>query len=181
MTHTPLQFVGPVEGYVANFLRKNQWRVAKTHDWEDSMQEAQLVFWKCRVRYPDVEQKHMMALFKTAWGNHFTDLAKKATEARVVVTEADLSADDDSASIDLQGSPDNEALVMIMLKQAPREVQTVLALFVSAPSELLEMAIQAWRAGGHRQAEGNKMINRCLGIPEDHDSIGNVRRYFLGN
>lgn len=177
-----MHFKGPVEGWVVNFLTKNHWRVANTHEMEDAIQEAALIFWRCRTRYPDVEDKHLMALFKTAWTRHFTDLARSASEARNIVSESDLASDDERGGrVDLVGEPDNEALLLLMIKQAPREIQTVLALFVSAPSELLEMATEAWRAGGKKKAEGNKMINRCLGVAEDHDTIGNVRRYFLGH
>lgn len=180
---TSLQFEGVVEGYVVNHLKKELWRISPTHAWEDAMQEARLIFWRCRVRYPDIqEDKHLMALFKTAWTHHFTDLAKKASAGRHVVCASDLELDEDqSPAWDLAGSPDNEGLLLLMIKQAPAEVQTVLSLFLSAPAELLELAAQAWRASGKKKAEGNKMINRCLGLPEDRDSIGEVHRYFLGS
>ena len=55
----------------------------------------------------------------------------------------------------------------------------VLSLFLNAPSELLELATQSWRAKGRRKAEGNSMINQCLGLPEGSDPIGAVEDYFL--
>jgi hypothetical protein len=177
-----MQFEGPVEGYVVNFLAKNQWRVEKMQDREDSLQEARLIFWRCRVKYPDVEDKHLMALFKTAWGRHFIDLANKATDASFLVFDSSRGdSDDEAPKIDTAGDLDNDGMLVLMIKQAPREIQTVLSLFVSAPAELLELATEAWRRGGKKNAEGNRMINRCLGVPEDHDTIGNVRRYFLGH
>lgn len=175
-----LNFSGAIEGYVVNTLAKEYWKVQRSMEWEDVMQEAKLVFWQVTTHYPDVEDKHLMALFKTSWQRRFTDLATKDTNSRHVLTESSLTSDDDSpCRIDSVGDSDTNGMLELMVQQAPNEVRMVLNLLLKAPTELLEMASEAWRSSGKRKAEGNNMINRCLGFPKGTDSLGNVHRYFL--
>ncbi len=176
-----LSFKGPVEGYVVNQLSRHYWRVRATMEWDDVMQEARVTFLKVSMTYPGVEDKHLMSLFKTAWSRRFTDMAEADTASRVVVYEYTMSDDDsEAASFDpvdtgISGNP----ILALMIEQAPSEIKTVLNLFLSAPAELLELATSAWRAGGRKNAEGNKMVNKLLGRPANMDSLGNVERYFL--
>ena len=73
-------FTGPIEGYVKNFLKRNQWKVQHTLDFEDCVSEAKLTYIRLIRRLEKnnskVENaKHFMSLFKTAWGRYFIDLA----------------------------------------------------------------------------------------------------------
>jgi len=97
-----------------------------------------------------------------------------------VLTESSLTSDDDApCRIDSVGDSDTNGMLELMVQQAPNEVRMVLNLLLKAPTELLEMASEAWRSSGKRKAEGNNMINRCLGFPKGTDSLGKVHRYFL--
>lgn len=173
-----LQFTGPVEGYVVNFLRKNFWRIAGTHEWDDAMQEARLIFLRVQRKYPDAEDKHLMSLFKTAWGHHFTDLSVKDSRGRHIQSESNLARDEDSLPREMVGATDNDGMLAMMIRQAPSEVRMVLSLFLSAPAELLETAARAWSGGPRGKKEGNALINRCLGLPENTESLEAVRDYF---
>jgi len=165
---------GPIAGYVVNFLTAQHWKIARTVPKDDALQEAYCVFLRCKRKYTTVtEPQHFMALFKTAWYNHFTDLANNDTAERVVHQEPETP-------IEQVGATDNDGALAIMLRQAPREVSMVLSLFLNAPQELLDIALASWKAGGDRRSKsgGSKQVNRLLGLPEDQDTMKQVIDYF---
>ena len=176
------KFEGPIMGYVANSLPGHVWKVAPLYDRDDLMQEAYLVFLRCASKYPALDEaKHFMALFKTAWSNHVILLAKKATQNRFTVPEAQLDKDDGSEwRRDAPGDLDNEGLLRTMVRQAPSEVLMVLNLFLSAPAELVELASEAWSRQAKRGADPNDFVCRALGLPAGARPIDKVREY-LGN
>lgn len=179
MSYLP-EFKGPVEGYVVNFLKRNLWRVARTHDHEDAMQEAHLVFLRTAARYPMVDTpQHFMALFKTSWANEFHDLSVGATEARRLVSDANPDDDETAqAYSEIVGELDNDGMLAVMIRQAPTEVLMVLNLFLNAPTELLELARAAWRRSGRYQSDGDQAASRMLGLPPGSTPITTTKEYF---
>lgn len=177
--HLP-EFKGPIEGYVVNFLKKNFWRVAATHDREDIMQEAHLVFLRVASRYPMVETpQHFMALFKRTWANEFNDLSDRATLARQLVSEHLFEeGEEETWQRDAVGDLDNDGALAVMVRQAPREVVMVLNLFLNAPQELLELALTTWRKNGNYKAEGDKAVAKMLGLPAGSTPITSTQTYF---
>jgi hypothetical protein len=171
------EWKGPVEGYVVNFLKKNYWRVAATHEYEEAMQEARLVFLVCASHYPLLDTpQHFMALFKRTLENEFHDLSEKATKARALLPE---QMDEDGPSMyDVVGELDNDGALRTMVRQAPSEVVMVLNLFLNAPQELLELAQRAWRREGHYGADSDKAVARMLGLPEGSTPVTTTKRYF---
>lgn len=175
-------YQGPIEGYVMNYLRRNFWKVRNFMEFEDASQEAALVFSSLVQAYPEMDTpQHFMALFKTSWHRHFTDLANKDTVSRVVCFEhgAPIQQEDEPTQLDVQGSPDNEALILLAIKQAPEEVRQVLSLFLNAPIELLQLATDTWKRQGRYKAEGNQMVSRMLGMPQNSEPLDRVYQYFL--
>ncbi len=181
MSHLP-EFKGAIEGYVVNFLKKNHWRISNTHDREEAIQEAYIVFLRTAARYPLVETpQHFMALFKTSWANEFTDLAAKATYARQLVSEhlfEDGGGEEVWWTRAVIGDTDNDGTLGVMLRQAPREVVMVLNLFLNAPQELLELALSTWRKNGRYKADGDKAVAKMLGLPPDSTPVTDTQRYF---
>jgi DNA-directed RNA polymerase specialized sigma24 family protein len=181
MSYLP-EFKGPVEGYVVNFLHKNLWRVSRTHDFDDAMHEAYLVFLRTASKYPDLDTpQHFMALFKTSWMNEFHDLSTKATEARRLVTEALFGGEDSDGEEyrrDVIGDLDNDGSLAVMVRQAPKEVLLVLNLFLNAPQELLELAMTTWRKNGKYRADGDKAVAKMLGLPPDSTPVSDTQKYF---
>lgn len=178
MSNFTAEFKGPIEGYVVNYLAANFWRVQASMTRPDCMQEAQLVFLRCKRNYEhDVDNPaHFMALFKRSWSNHFTDLAEKDTAQRQC---GQLPQDmEEPTGPEPVGELENAGYLRVMVAQAPREVAMVLNLFISAPSELLELAMAAWRQRGHLEAGGNKHVARMLGLPADSRPLDLVHDYF---
>jgi DNA-directed RNA polymerase specialized sigma24 family protein len=175
-----LTFKGPLEGWTVNYTKKIYWRVERTHTWEDLMQEAQVVFLKCRARYPDVETpQHFMALYKTSWSRHMVDLARKDTEDRVLVSASEQdSPDGESFSYDPVGELSHDGDLALLLHQAPSEIKAVLGLMLQAPKELLDIALAGWNGLDRRcKAGGSRKICRMLGLPEDMDVLTQLYDY----
>jgi len=169
------EFKGPIEGYLVNSITREGWRVAETHDRDDLMQEGYLVFIRCAARYPLLDTaKHFMALFKRAWANHVNDLSTKATRARQVGYKE--PEDWLRRPVEQIGETDNAGVLAAMVRQAPREVMLVLNLFLSAPNELLALAMRNWDESKPEQL--NERLCQLLGFPAGTPLVEKVRDYF---
>ena len=182
--HYVPEFPGPVEGWVVNFLKDNLWRVQRTMDRDDCLQEARLVFLRVARTYPNVDAPHFMALFKTSWTRRFNDLSMEDSAIR----EAEISmyrdrGEDDGPDLPSEhvGDMVNEGELRVMLRQAPREVSMFLNLMLRAPQEVIELTLASWKGRDRRaKAGGSERINRLLGLPEEHDLLSQTERYFRG-
>lgn len=172
-------FKGPIEGWVVNHMAANFWRVERTQCRDDVMQDAYIVFARVAEVYPGVEAKHFMALFKRSWTNHFTDLANEDTQSRRVGRAVVRNSEGQEQDAEYIGETDNDGVLATMLRQAPEEVTAVLALFLNAPSEILELALASWKGEDRRmKSGGSKKICQMLGLPEDLDVMRQVEEYF---
>lgn len=183
MTYTP-EWTGAVEGYVKNFLAKNLWRLRGTHEHEDAVNSAYVMFLVCASKYPALDTpQHFMALFKTAWTNEFNDLSVKAGNVRKAISMTDLNRVDEDGEeittpIESVGEMDNAGALALMVKQAPKEVLMVLNLFLNAPQELLELATKAWTESGKYQAGGERWVEKMLGMKAGTCPIKKTEEYF---
>lgn len=170
-------FTGPIEGWLTNYLKKNYWRVDGYYEYEDVFQEAYIVFLRVSRKYPEVEARHFMSLFKTAWSNKFTDMTNVTSLNRAATPLPEQDSGEESG-YEVVGDLDNSGALLIALEQAPSEVRQVLKLLLAAPLEILELAQSCWRSNGKNSADGNNLINEALGRPKGTDSIGAVVTYF---
>ena len=150
---------GPVAGYAHNFTSKNYWRVSRIMEMEDTRQEAYVVFLKVKKAYGSKIDNGawFMSLYKRALSNRFNDLSDKNT---AVSAEAMGAIVPDSKTLD-------RSLLMTMIEEAPEEVKSVLSLFLEAPKELLDLAVNAWEQDGKKKIHGNQFLCKMLG----HDSL----------
>lgn len=176
------EFAGPIEGWVVNGMKANYFRVERTLSREEYLQEAYLVYLRVLRKYEGTvtEPKHFMSLFKRAWTNELNDLATKDTHHRQMVAMPTMRSDDgDEAEVDVLGDLDNDGMLATMIRQAPSEVVMVLNLFLNAPQELLELALQSWRGKDRRYNHGgSERICRLLGLDPSHDVMATVEEYF---
>lgn len=182
MHYTP-EFKGPIEGWVVNHLRTNYWKVGRTMAREDVLQEAYLVFLRCKQKYPKMDTpQHFMSLFKTSWSRQFINFANADTESRVLTEMPIIRTEDGDVELDVAGERDNDGYLSVLLSQAPAEVLLVLNLFLQAPQELLEIALSSWVGKDRRcRAGGSKKINQMLGLPTDLDVMQITEDYFKQN
>lgn len=175
-------FEGPIEGYIMNFINKNCWKVARAYQREDLKQEAYLIFLRCVGKYPDLETpQHFMALFKTAWFHHFTDLANEDTASRIMVSPVYKTTEDGTTEVvyEAPGDSEHDGYLSMLLEQAPREISMVLNLFLNAPQELLDLALGSWNGRDRRyKAGGSQRICQMLGLPQNRDVLKEVEEYF---
>lgn len=177
------RFEGAIEGYVMNYLRQHQWKVAASMEHDDSMQEARLVFLRLASKYGVMDTpQHFMALFKTAWHRRFLDLARGDSNSRsVFVGGFSLGTDTDEPHSLLDmiiGEEDNAGYLNTLLREAPRDVITILSFFVTAPPTLIQAAGEAWTGKGHKRRDGNQMLCQLLGFTKGTDVLGIVTTYF---
>lgn len=172
------KFEGPIQGWTVNWLTENGWRFEPYHERGDMLQNAYIVFLKCSSRYPEVEPRHFMALYQTAWKRYCINLAKKVSSDRRCQSASRLDREShETFEVEPVGDLDNYGYVSLMLKQAPREVTLVLTLMLNAPSELLDMAMSAMKAKNRRVSD-ESMICSMLGLPEGSTPLQTVRDYF---
>lgn len=174
------EFKGPIEGYVVNYLKREMWKVSRTQEYEDMMQEAFYVFLKCKARYEDTvnEPQHFMALFKTAWFHHFTNLTIKDTARRHEVA-GPMKSDEEGEVIEYMGETNNEGQLAVMLRQAPAEILQVVNLFLNCPQEILDMALASWRGQDRRYiGGGSRKVCQLLGIDSNRDILAETIEYF---
>jgi hypothetical protein len=182
--YTP-EFTGPIEGWTANHVNKNLWKVKRLYDRADLMQEAYLVFDRVAKKYPDLETgSQFMALYKMAWSNQMINFANADTKDRVMC-QMPIFRDEGSASSEETGEREfigehyHDGYLAVMIKQAPKEVISVLNLFLSAPQELLDVALASWNGSDKRcVAGGSKKICKMLGLDPKLDVMRMVADYF---
>lgn len=172
-------FAGPIEGWLVNYNTKNFWKVARSMEWDDLLQDGYLVFMRCSNKYPILDTpQHFMSLFKRAWTNHFTDLAKRDSLQRLEVADH-VELEGDEVVREPLGELDHAGDLVLMIQQAPREIQMVINLFINAPAEVVAVALASWSGEDRRRNDGgSSKICRLLGLPKDYDVLSEVRNYF---
>jgi len=179
MAYVPT-FTGPIEGWTVNYSKLNFWRVNGSMEWSDVMQEAYLVFLRCVGKYPDLETpQQFMALYKMAWFNAFTDFAHADTRLRLMVSETTLTQEGEEINYEPIGDLNHDGSLATLIRQAPKEVLMVLNLFLSAPTEILDLALTGWKVrDARRTTGGSKRICQMLGLPPDLNVLQMVEDHF---
>ena len=176
-------FTGPFEGYVHNFLKSNYWKVQRTLEYDDVMQEARLKFYVMLYRmnkngHEIKNQKHLMALFKTSWNNHFITMAKKSssykensfTDSIHVTEEGDLDIES------IIGYEDCQAFLDVKVNQATGEVKEVLNLILNTPKEVLDLIANSY---GSKDVFNNKVLCRILGKNSTTTNLIKMTKLYL--
>ncbi len=178
------QFDGAISGWAVNYIKRNYWRVASRHEFEDLIQEAWIIFDKVRDNYPHVNNApQFFCLFRTAFTNHIHDLAINSTSERnlvVDISEEDLSYEDILANI--MGDCPNAGFANVLFKQAPRELKLLLrSMFDDAKRDLFLQKMKR-RDPGHRLSERettNQYWCRIVGLdPNKVDLVDLLHEHF---
>lgn len=84
----------PIVGWIHNFAVHNYWRVAGFYELDDLCQDGLLCAVRCRNRYGDITDQHLMTLVKTSFNRYLIDLTRRYRAAGDVVYLADLGVDE---------------------------------------------------------------------------------------
>ena len=121
------EWTSELEGYSKNYISRNYWRVQSTMSFDQAMGEARFVFATLREKYPGVEPKHFMALFKVSLTNHFNDESTFDTNARSIESLEHLEERDESrpyaSKLIPQRVEHNEGFLLCLIEEAPEEIQ----------------------------------------------------------
>ena len=177
------KFEGAIEGYVANFLRANYWRVAASMEFEDCLQEARWLFLKLDKRYGVMDSpKHFMALYKQSWHRYFIDLSKRDTKQRNEVSDINRQEegiDTYNGFVEaIVGDTDCSGSLLILIQQAPEDVRTVLSFLLGLSDISTESEIIFGKGGNRKAAGSNKILCQLLGFPNGTDILGRIYSYF---
>ena len=112
-----VQWTVQIEHWTIGQIRRNLWRFDTIYEFEDVMQEAQLLFYKIRRYYPLVDEPaNLFSLYKIALGNLFTDKARKR--------RATISTDPIEDTM-FQGIDVNMGSLAFILDNLPSELKLV--------------------------------------------------------
>jgi len=149
-------------GWAIKLATKSLWRVAPAMDMDDLVQDAHWIWLKCERRYgSEIEDRHRMALFKTAYKRHLDTLAR----SRVAGGEVYMD--------DRRAAPD-DAHTLMLIDRGPKALRQLLgAVSTVAPRQ------RRRRYGRLRRRASTNDLLQALGavVPEGMDVAGDIRRY----
>lgn len=115
------RFPGPIQGHAINAARRFFPRLCADYEFEDLLQEAYLVFMKCKRKYAAKidNPKWFMAIFRVSLHNHFINLTKKCGLCVSLETLIEGYAE--------PATEYDASYFRVLLKELPEEVRTLLA------------------------------------------------------
>ena len=130
----------------------------RAYTFDDLVQEGYIVYFRCLREYASKVDNRawFMSLFKTAYTNHLTDLA------RARIHEPDADVDVVLERMSTQEPVELSTLVDIL----PDELVQVVTTFVEAPEELFDALSRLWNDSG------NKRRNRKNAIRQLSSALG---------
>jgi DNA-directed RNA polymerase specialized sigma24 family protein len=175
-----------MRGFIHKTAWKEFWRVANWYEVDDLVQDGYLSYYKCVKAYPQLivedptpdQRRHFMALVRTTFVNHITDLSNKSSR----VPEQALSrysADDGGLAWDeILPAQAEEGSVVTLLASAPAEIKQLVKLLAGDSKALLAFKRNKKGRKAFRETT-NEFYCRLLGFdPKYEDVVGRVRAYF---
>lgn len=148
------RWVGPVQGFAINTARRYYPRLSPHHEFEDLLQEAYIVFLRCKRRY----QGHVdngawfMALYRTALQNQFLRLISTAPRYNLIEDYAEDSIHEPI------GEVENFGHFSRLLAELPKEILQQLSDAATSTDESLRRkaanAVRIWVATGGENGTG---------------------------
>lgn len=167
------------EGYTLNFIKKNYWKVRNSMEFEDVLQQAYSVFLTCVEKYKDVEQKHLMALYKRMLYNEFVDLAKIDSCLKNQQSTCEHEGEELDYFNTIVDRSQPSAIFLLKVKDAPDELKTIINTILNAPLEVLQTVESAWSGRNKRKKYQNNMLCELFGINKKRDIVMEIKNYFL--
>lgn len=193
-------------GYIQKVARQNAWRVAG-HDASDLVQEALLLYWRCRQKYvgkrppklpddhparvggqtkwrylppknPDkTARQHFAALFKTALHNRISTLASKYPPQEIVMS--DCTTEHQTAKDFLEAALPTEDETATATLLLKNAPRELKQLFAVLVDDVVDLPYRRFGKRGLRKREtNNQYYCRLLGLPASTDIVGMLEEHF---
>lgn len=156
--------------WTTGFIRVNQWRVDRIHDFDDLMQDAYLVFSKVAATYPRViDPKYFFNLYKRAMVNkmHDRSCAKTRRGRKEIVLPEDVA----DFFIGRIGEAGNAGYAAALLNELPEEMKMAVTCMTSNQA-------QPRREKGQPRENLSRRICRQLGLPTTRDPVRELKELF---
>lgn len=131
---------GAIEGHAVNAVRKWFPALCAEHEFDDLLQEAWVVFHRCKERYPNIDNpKWFMAVFRTSLQNRLMNMAARCGRMISLDASPSLPVEEPSVAPIEERGPGllglNE-IVARVLREVPEEARGfVLAIFFGPEAE----------------------------------------------
>lgn len=154
-------------------VRRNKWRVQGWRDEEDLLQDGAMVWTRVCVAYPHVKSRaHLMALYKAAYQNHFTDLAR--LRQREPATFLPMEANG------VHNVVCEWSQVCTVVCEAPADIRPVLEHYANAViSHDFRRLPMRWKGDGTLETMNTRFC-RVFGLQPGTDVINGIRAYLGG-
>lgn len=121
------RWVGPIEGHAVNVSKSFFSQLCAFYEFDDLLQEAYIVFMKCKRAYPKVDNRAwFMGIFKNALRNRMIGLLEhRATRYNFIEDVTDIE----------EPVKDDNTFLGIVLRELPCDVQELLATFVGSSEQ----------------------------------------------
>lgn len=162
----------PVVGWIYNHATKNYWRVADFCELDDLIQDGLMKAYECRRRYGnDIDPPHFMALVKTAFYRHITEMlrhsrAEQEHVSRVPDLAGEMSDDRYVDRISPKEEPEQDFVALVA--QMPEALRRAVRVYLDNPRALRRI---------HLDETISQQLRRLTGFPERFDFETELRSW----
>src|SRR5690606_11351497 len=146
------------------YIRKNKWRYEYTHDVDDLIQDAYVVFMKVAEAYPRcVQPGHFMALYKTSLRNMLWDKSREY-ERKLHLIDEHMEVDfAQTGDCDTPDPLSNLGEVAALIASGPPEIRMFMS-FIQNDENLLKLREPQRSKRGEPRLNFDQRVAKMLGI-----------------
>lgn len=178
-------WAGTFELYATKFAHRHVWRVSRTHDVEDIVSEAYLVFLNIIDKYPAIDnERHLMGMFKRglAWRMH--DLATHHTRTSSSLSDSSYEGMNDyTQDAESSFAGEDEIHAAALLSDVPKGLEAVVAAIApEGPRGAivpLDRTVRG-RPRTSRRETTNTMLCRVAGVSPSERDLRTLAENWLG-
>lgn len=167
----PLSIPKPVLGWIANYSRKNYWRVAAFYELDDLISDGAIKALEVMDRYGipgiEIDHPHYMALVKTCFFNHIMDLLRRQLPKQEVTVSLDK---EEVAAV--MGGKEGDQEFNVFINEMPEFLRKAVQCYLNSPEKFRTMRK---RLSGTETLSSK--LSKYTGFPEGADFEEELRSY----
>lgn len=156
--------------WLVAYSARNYWRVAPYIDFEDLLQDGQLVFWRVRRKYLGRRSSaHLINTFKASFINHMHDLASARTHSPIEV------------QVDVLPQPIEQETQTLLaaIAMAPFHIREAIKVFTSEEGLALLRRPYRLRGDGSRETLNERLCKIAGFDAKRIDLAGSLKQFLL--